>query len=143
MTLLKYKLPNDNVVIWLGSGVGWGKNEGIDNVLILAGGDVLYLKTIKELSLSNNQVREDLKNLSYNELCKKYDLPDKFELWSDLQKGVKTGKYPPYIDNQPIDDFMQMVSSYISRIAQLSDRNEVTRILESIIRECHNKIISL
>jgi len=142
MTLLKYKLPNDNVVIWLGSGFGWVKNDGIDNVLILAGGDVLYLKTIKRLSLSDNQVREDLKNLSYNKFYKKYDLPDKFELWSDLQEGVKTGKYPPYIDNQTID-FIQMVSSYISRIAQLSDRNEVTRILESIISECHNKIISL
>ena len=51
MVLFKYKLPNGNVLIWLGTGETWGRSEGVDNVLILEGGDVLFLKTTKVIPI--------------------------------------------------------------------------------------------
>jgi hypothetical protein len=60
MVLSRYKLPNDNVLIWLGTGGMWGKTKGVDNVLILAGGDVLFLETTKMISLHDQAFREDL-----------------------------------------------------------------------------------
>jgi len=89
-------LPNENVFIWLGKGGMWGESGGMDNVLILAGGDVLFLKTIKAISLLKEGVKEDIKNLSYKEFNKKYELPVNGEIWSELKRGVGGGRCPPF-----------------------------------------------
>lgn len=98
MVLFKYKLPNGNVFIWLGGGGIWGESEGVDNVLVLDGGDVLILKTIKAIPLREDEIRKDLKNLSYEEFAKKYDLPTNRDLWMELKEGVEMGKYPPFLE---------------------------------------------
>ena len=97
MVLSKYKLPNGNVFIWLGKGGIWEKSEGVDNVLILNGGDVLFLKTMKVLPLYEEKVKQDLKNLGHEEFVKKYELPADGDLLEDLKKGVITGEYPPFL----------------------------------------------
>lgn len=71
MVLFKYRLPNGNVFIWLGTGGIWGRSKGIDNVLILYGGDVLMLETVKTIPLWKKEVVEDVNNLSYEEFVKK------------------------------------------------------------------------
>lgn len=96
MTLSKHKLRNGNVFIWLGKSEIWGKGgeeEGVDNVLILAGGEVLFLKTAKVLPLYEEKVREDLKILEYEEFIDRYDFPADRDFWKDLKEGVESGEY--------------------------------------------------
>ena len=65
----KYKLPNGNTLIWFG-------NQPIydcENVLILAGKEVLFLKTVKEFSLSD--IHRDMEKLGHDKFFKEYDWP--------------------------------------------------------------------
>jgi len=99
MVLSKYRFSNGNIFIWLGKGGIWGKGQekgGIDNVLILAGGEVLLLKTVKVLPLYEEKVKEDIKTLKYEDFIEKYDLPTDGDLWKDLKEGVESGEYPPF-----------------------------------------------
>jgi len=143
MVLSKFKLPNDNVLIWLGTGGLWGKTEGVDNVLILAGGDVLFLETIKTIALHDEVIREDIANLSCEAIIAKYELPVGVELIQDLKDGLETGKYPP--TNQNLQDwiveFKGMILAYIAKISQLKDPEERIRQLEAIRRECEKQIL--
>jgi len=97
MTLQKYSLPNGNTILWLGKGGVWGSSDGLDNVMILTGGDVLFLKTIKTISLRDEEIREDLQKLSYEEFIKKYEVPDKYEVWDELKRGIQSGEYPTFM----------------------------------------------
>lgn len=100
MVLSKHELPNGNIFIWLGKGGIWGKGgekESIDNVLILAGGEVLFLKTVKVLPLYEEKVKEDIKILKYEEFMAKYELPFNVDLWKDLKQGAESGEYPPFL----------------------------------------------
>lgn len=145
MSLFKYKLPNGNVFIWLGRGGIWGKSEGVDNVLVLYRGDVLFLKTIKVIPLYREEVREDIKNMSYEEFAKKYELPANGDLWKELKEGIKMGRYPPFLENpeERVREFRNMISAYITSILQLYDPEEKIRQLEAIIEECHRKIMEI
>jgi hypothetical protein len=100
MVLCKCKFSNGNTFIWLGKGSVWGKGEkeeGIDNVLILEGGEVLFLKTVKVLPLHDDEVKEDLKRLCCEEFISKYALPSNVALWEDLKEGIESGEYPPFL----------------------------------------------
>jgi hypothetical protein len=97
MTLQKYSLPNGNTILWLGKGGVWGSSDDLDNVMILTGGDVLFLKTIKTISLRDEEIREDLQKLSYEEFIKKYEVPDKYEVWDELKRGIQSGEYPTFM----------------------------------------------
>lgn len=145
MVLFKYKLPNDNVFIWLGKGGTWGKSEGIDNVLVLAGGDVLFLKTVKAIPLWKEEVKEDVKNLSQEEFTKKYKLPTNGELWKELKRDVEVGKYPPYLENpeERIKEYKNMISAYINGITRFVDPDKNIQQLESIIEDCQRKIFEI
>lgn len=146
MVLFRYKLPNGNVLIWLGTGAGWGTSEGIDNVLALEGGDVLLLKTTRVISLWEEGIREDIKNLNYEDFVKKYELPVfPRDLWLELKEGVKTGKYPLFLENpiERINKFQAMISAYITSILQLRDPDEKIRQLEAIRDETTRKIFSI
>jgi len=62
----KHELPNGNVFIWLG-------NQPIhdcEHVLILAGGDVLFLKTIKRDHVE--KLRSDIRSLDKQEFFDEY-----------------------------------------------------------------------
>jgi hypothetical protein len=96
--LCKCEFPNGCTFIWLGKGDTWGKGEkkkGINNVLILEGGEVLFLKTVKVLPLHDEKVKNDLKKLNCEEFINKYNLPSNIALWKDLKEGIESGKYPP------------------------------------------------
>jgi len=145
MVLSKYKLPNGNVFIWLGTGGVWGESEGLDNVLILAGGDILFLKTAKVLSLYQEKVRADVESLGHKEFAAKYEFPIDYDLWKELKESAKTGAYPPFSQNarDRIADFQNMISAYISNIQQVKDQYEEVRQLEAIIHECRNHIVKI
>ncbi len=145
MVLFKYKLPNGNVFIWLGKGGIWGISEGVDNVLVLEGGDVLFLRTTKVISLNEKEVKEDIKNLNYDEFAKKYELSSNYELWNELKNGVEMGNYPPFLEkpNERIIEFQRMISAYIFNILQLKDPNEKIRQLEAIMGDCRRKILEI
>lgn len=145
MVLSKYKLPNENVFIWLGKGGIWGESEGLDNVLILAGGDILFLKTIKCLSLSDHKLRDDMKNLSYEEFIKQYELPANGDLWKELNEGVKSGEYPPFLQNTKgwIKDIQNMMAAYIGNILKLKDPDEKIRQLEAIMEYCRRSLLKI
>lgn len=139
MVLSKYKLPNGNVFMWLGTG------KSVDNVLILEGGDVLFLKTTRVIPLWKEEVREDIKNLKYEQFAKKYELPTNGEIWRELKQGVKMGKYPPFQEasEDRIREFRNMISAYIENISHLRDPDEKIRQLEAIIGECYRKILEI
>lgn len=143
MVLSKYILPNGNVFIWLGRGGIWGESKGIDNVLILAGGDILFLETSKCLSLSDPEIGNDIKNLSRGEFIKKYEMPVNGDLWKELKQGVVAGEYPPFRQKTKarIGNFQTMISAYITNILHLKDRNERMRQLKVIIQECRNHLL--
>ncbi len=110
MIVTKYTLPNGNVFIWLGTGGIWTSSKGVDNILVLEGGDVLFLKTIKEVSLWKDEVKEDIEKLSFDEFVKKYDVPNNRDLWMDLKEGVKMGSYPPFVNiDQKLALFRNMI----------------------------------
>ena len=145
MVLFKHKLPNGNVFIWLGGGGIWKESDGIDNVLILYGGDVLFLKTDKILSLNKKGVKEDIETLSYENFTKKYKLPMDIELWKELKQGISIGKYPLINENYEgwVREIREMVSAYIANILSLHDSEEKIQQLNEIIRECQMKIIEI
>jgi hypothetical protein len=145
MVLTKYRLPNDNVFIWLGRGGIWEKSEGEDNVLILAGGDALFLKTFRTIELQNDEVKRDIENMSYEEFVKKYGLPTNGDLWKDLKEGIKSREYPPFLEHyeERIAGYKGMISLYIWRILHLKDPNEKIKHLEDVIGECRRHIASI
>ena len=66
----KYELPNGNMSIWLG-------NQSIhecDNVLILAGGDVLFLKTVERSG--SEKIRADIRRLNKADFLNEYGWPN-------------------------------------------------------------------
>jgi len=79
----KYKLPNGNTLIWLG-------NQPIyecENVLILAGGDVLFLKPDRRLEVK--KLQQDMRQLDRQGFFDKYGWPNNSsgnDLFSELQK---------------------------------------------------------
>ncbi len=145
MILSKYKLPNGNTFIWLGTGGVWGKSEGVDNAIILAGGDVLFLKTVKSLPLYEEKVKEDIKTLSCEEFAKKYDLPTSVDLWKELKEGAEIGSYPPFLQNveERMADTRNMISMYITNILDLKEPKEKIKQLETIMHECQNNILKI
>lgn len=91
MIAYKYKLPNGNTLIWLG-------NQPIyecANVLVLAGGDVLFVKPVKKLEVK--KLQEDMKQLSQRQFFEKYGWPSNSsgtDLYWELQK---TDEYPDFM----------------------------------------------
>jgi hypothetical protein len=99
MVMSKYKLSDGNTFICFGQGGIWGRGEneeGINNLLILEGGEVLFLKTVKVLPLHDEKVKEDLKKLKCEEFINKYNLPSNTELWKELKNGIESGEYPSF-----------------------------------------------
>lgn len=89
MIAKKYKLGNGNTLIWFG-------NQpicGCENVLILAGKEVLFLKTVKQVSIGD--IREDMETLGRTKFFKEYDWPQNSSGY-DLYRELKDKKeYPP------------------------------------------------
>jgi len=76
------ELPNGNVFIWLG-------NQPIhdcENLLILSGGDVLFLRTHRRED--GAQIRNDIQTLSKNEFMRTYDWPDNSS-GNDLYREIR------------------------------------------------------
>jgi len=91
MIVHKYKLPNGNTLIWLGDQPIYG----CDNVLVLAGGDVLFLNPVKSFRITD--IQKDMERLSRKEFFQKYDWPDKSsgnDLYDELSK---TSEYPGFL----------------------------------------------
>ena len=133
MVIFRERLPNGNVFMWLGTGPGWKEDEsGIDNALVLTGGDVLLLKTAGMLPLHNKEALADLKDLDYKDFCKKHALTDlRYDLWKELHYGLKHGRYPLFTNFEfEANDYEEMIRRYISNLnlKRLIDvRNELDR----------------
>lgn len=91
MTVHKYKLPNGNTLIWLG-------NQQIyecENVLILTGGDVLFLQPVRSFRVTDLQ--RDIEQLNRQEFFERYEWPDNSsgnDLYDELSK---TNEYPGFL----------------------------------------------
>ncbi len=66
----KYELPNGNILIWLGN----QPIHGCANLLILSGGDVLFLRTHRQET--GVKIRNDIMTLTKEEFLKAYDWPN-------------------------------------------------------------------
>ncbi|GAI36971.1 unnamed protein product, partial [marine sediment metagenome] len=66
-----------------------------DNVLVLAGGDVLFLNPVKSFRITD--IQKDMKRLSRKEFFQKYDWPDNSsgnDLYDELSK---VSEYPGFV----------------------------------------------
>ena len=87
----KYKLPNGNTLIYLG-------NQPIyecENVLVLAGGDILFLKPVRTLRIGD--IQNDIVRLSHYEFFEKYTWPNNSsgnDLYWELRK---INEYPVFL----------------------------------------------
>lgn len=91
MIVHKFKLPNKNTLIWLGNQPIYG----CENVLVLAGGDVLFLKPFKTFRVRD--IQRDIEQLSRQEFFEKYDWPDGgsgSDLYNELSKA---DEYPGFL----------------------------------------------
>jgi hypothetical protein len=66
----KWKLSNGNTLIWLGN----QPIHGCENVLVLGGGDIVFLK--EESRLNGSQVKNDIKALDKAAFFNKYKWPN-------------------------------------------------------------------
>ena len=89
--MILYTLSNGNLLIWSGN---WEPKENkIDHVFILNGGDVLFFNTIKKFNLEKD--KNEFLNLDNREFKQKYDLAFLSDnLFLELQSGLKKGEYP-------------------------------------------------
>ncbi|MFW9888863.1 MAG: hypothetical protein ACFFER_11795 [Candidatus Thorarchaeota archaeon] len=91
MVVNKYELPNGNVYFFLGQ-----EEDGIENVIQLKGGNVLFLKAVNVLELWRDEILEDIIAMPLDAFAEKYEIPCKMSLLKDLKAGVLKGDYPPY-----------------------------------------------
>lgn len=88
MIVNKFKLPNNNTLIWL----GYQPIYECENILILAGREVLFLKTIKSFNVED--IQRDMEELSHGEFFRKYEWPHNSS-GNDLYWELKdTEEYP-------------------------------------------------
>lgn len=84
----KHKLPNGNTFIWLGN----QPIHGCENVLVLAGGDVLFLQTHQRLVAE--KLKEDIQNLNQAEFLQQYGWPNnssgKDLYWELREAGINS-----------------------------------------------------
>ena len=138
----KYKLPNGNVFLWLGPGTGVEKNLGIENVLVLEGGEVLLFKSAITIPLYKQEVISDFRNEDPSDLAWKYGIPISRGLIEDLKNGVANGTYPPFKQsiNERFTIFKDMISKYIQRFQSLHSKEDAIRHIEDVIDMCHQEI---
>ena len=91
MIVHKFKLPNKNTFIYLGNQPIYG----CENVLVLAGGDVLFLKPVKSFRVKD--IQRDIKQLSHQEFFQKYDWPDNASANDLYDELSKTNEYPGFL----------------------------------------------
>ncbi len=134
MIVNKYLLPNGNVILWRPS----KREDNIENILILAGGGILLLKSIKHIDMLYSYIREDVLSLSLDELVKKYKLEGYEDIYSDLRKELNKGGYPTY-DKNYIYNYLSQAIPYIRRL----DENEFDSIkiyILKVLSECEDSI---
>ncbi len=134
----KYRLPNNNILMWLGT-----SDQAVNNILILAGGDMLFLTALKTVSLSEDKTRNDIMTLDRKSFVQKYGAPINHELWEDLKKGVKSGEYPPYLGINAREDYQSMLRNYIGALSRVKDPETRIQVLDEIIGECVRRKIEI
>jgi hypothetical protein len=92
MIVNKFKLPNKNTFIWLGNQPIFG----CENVLILSGGNVHFLKPVQTYKII--EIQGDIEQLSRRDFFIKYQWPDNSsgnDLYDELSK---TNEYPGFLN---------------------------------------------
>ena len=112
------RLLNGNILIWLFS------DRGLDNILILNGGDILFLKTVHTIHLRNPETIEDLKSLRPREFMEKY-FPDESisfdsELYWFIRNKVEKKEIPVWSSDRKLeDDIEECLSKCRKEIIQI------------------------
>ena len=134
-------LPNDNLVIWSGKTRSNGDSDQIDNILILAGGDILFFQPLNTISTYKQTVSNNIKNMSYTEFKDKYKLNIDYNTWNFLKNELNTKKIPPYQYKLKRTEYNKMINNYLTSISRYDDRvvyNEYVDIIENIINKMGN-----
>jgi len=133
MIIDKHLLINGNVLLWIPS----NREDDIENVLILAGGGVLLLKTIKHINILHPHTKNDIMTLSSDEFVKKYKLEDYEDIYKDIKYELKTGNYPKYEENNRRNYVLSILNhlSGVSKDCLLIVKKEC----EKLIKEIENK----
>ena len=159
MTIFKDILPNDNVLFWLGS----YDDRTLNNVLVLYGGRVLILKTIRKFDLNIKQTRNDILNMPIEDFIENYHLLDYnlilesieeeldenkedyenkiIEIIKEVKLGVKNKRYPPHmaqIGNIYITELKILIFKYIQKISGINPKDMIHH-LKKKIEECKEK----
>jgi len=136
-----YWLPNDNLVIWSGKTRSGGDSDQIDNILILAGGDILFFQPLDIISTYKQVVINNIKDMSYSEFKDKYGLNIDYNTWDFLKNELNTKKIPPYKYRLKRIEYSKMINNYLTSISRYDDRvvyNEYVDIIENIVYRMSN-----
>jgi len=136
----EYWLPNDNVVIWIGRRDTIGSSDPSENALILMGGDVLLLNTRQKISLIDKNIRADLLALARQEFETKYSVELDFDLWTHLKEKIQNSTYPPFQNKQRFNEYVKMISQYLSNINASQDESRLEQYYMGLIRASIRKL---
>jgi len=141
LIISKYKLPNRNVLLWLGPGTGIEKNLEIENALVLAGGEVLRRNNVISIPRDKQEAISDFLKEEPESLARKYGVPISRGLIEELKNGVVDGSYPPF--KQSITDrnamFKKMIAEYIHQFQIIEDLEEIIDMCQQEINNIRNK----
>lgn len=92
MILGKYELENGNTLFHLGS-----RKDEAEHALLLAGGELLLLKTVHKLELFKEDIINDLKSMELSEFAENYGVHTDIDLLKEIKRGFTEGDYPAYL----------------------------------------------
>ena len=134
-------LPNDNRIIWAGNVASLDDDsEPIENILILAGGDILFFHTPAKLSTNKPTIIKDIKNLKYVDFKEKYGINIDYNTWNFLINELDANKIPPYKYKFKIKEYSSMINNYLSNIERYVDDGIKYEEFIAIIKIIVNKM---
>lgn len=111
-----YWLPNDNRIIWAGHVPSSLGSEVIENILVLAGGDILFFHSPTKLSTYKPITINDIKDMKYTDFKDKYGISIDYNTWTFLKNELEEDKIPPYKYRLKMSEYSNMINKYLSRI---------------------------
>ena len=126
----------------------WLQNDGINDVnhiLILYGGDILFLKTIKKFPTGEPKIRDAIKNLNSEQFFKLCNLPIKSHVSEIIRKWINEEKIPPYIaeNNSKKGLNKEDIQEMLKKIDAMTNGDKKTKIFQYIIYECEKRLSNL
>jgi len=106
-----------------------------ENLLILAGREILLFTSKKILNLNDLQVKTDLLSVSRKDFETKYGINIGYKTWTHLYQKILQLKYPPYQYQGKLLEYQKMVHQYLQCIKNFQDKKALSVYYFDLIRQ--------